>query len=484
MRTLLHHIGGRQVTGTGARRTVINPATEDVAAEYHEATEADVELAVRAAAAAGADPAWADLTPAARSGLLGKLAVALGEHAGELAEIESEETGKPLRKEFVDAELPLIVDAVEYFAAAARDPGGLRSGEFVTGRTSLYRREPLGVVGLIAPWNYPLMTAVWKLGAALAAGCSVVLKPAPQTPGTALLLARYATEAGFPDGVCNVVLGDAVTGRAMSAHPGIRAMSVTGSPATGRDVLATSAPTLKRVALELGGKAPVLVFADADLVAAAETTALCMTVNTGQDCIAATRAYVQREVYQDFLDALTSTLDTLVVGDPLDPATDVGPLISAPHRQRVADYVAEAVRLGATVLTGGGRPAKPDMGYYYSPTVLTDVPAEARLTTEEVFGPVIHVEPIDTVAQAIDRANAVDYGLSAGVWTADLDRAHLLARKLAAGTVWINDHLTLASEFPHSGVKSSGFGLDLSPDAIREFQASKHIVIKHQQREG
>ncbi|HEY4019861.1 MAG TPA: aldehyde dehydrogenase family protein [Pseudonocardiaceae bacterium] len=481
MTTLRHYIGGTHAAGSGATRTVTNPATEEVVAEYREATAADVDLAVRVASVASADPAWADLTPADRSGLLGKLAVAVLEHGGELAETESWETGKPLQKEFIDAELPLIVDALNYFAAAARDPSGLRSGEFVAGRTSLYRREPLGVVGLIAPWNYPLMTAVWKLGAALAAGCSVVLKPAPQTPGTALLLARYATEVGFPDGVFNVVLGDAETGRAMAAHPEIRALSVTGSPATGRDVLATSAPTLKRTALELGGKAPVLVFADADLTAAADTIALCMTVNTGQDCIAATRAYVQREVYQDFLDLLLDALDGFVLGDPLDPATDIGPLISAAHRQRVEGYVDEAVRLGATVLTGGGRPAKPDVGYYYAPTVLTDVPDGARLTTEEVFGPVIHVEPIDSVEQALAKANAVEYGLSAGVWTNDLDRAHLLARKLAAGTVWINDHLTLASEFPHSGVKSSGFGLDLSPDAIREFQSAKHIVIKHRE---
>ncbi|GAB3467283.1 aldehyde dehydrogenase family protein [Actinophytocola sediminis] len=473
MHELDNYVDGKRVPGSGRVCTVVDPATERPVATYRESTEADVGSAVDAARRAQAGP-WADTTPADRAALLSGLAKALRDNRDTVCATESTETGKPLHKAMLAEEFPLIVDALDYFAGAARDPSGQRSGEFMPGRTSIFRRDPLGVAGLVTPWNYPLMTAVWKLGAAIAAGCSVVLKPAPQTPGTTLLLAEYATE--FPDGVLNVVLGDAVTGRAMAAHPGIAVLSVTGSPDTGRDVLTTGARSLKRVALELGGKAPVLVFDDADVAAAAQVTAQCLAVNTGQDCIAATRAYVQDGCYDQFVERLVAEVETLVVGDPRDPDTDVGPLTSARHRDRVEDYVSEAIGLGARALTGGHRP-KDTTGYYFPPTVLVDVPPQARLVREEVFGPVLHVERVSGEREALALANAVDYGLSASVWTRDLDRAHRLGRTIAAGTVWVNDHLSLAPEFPHSGVKASGFGVDLSPAAIHEFQSVKHIVI-------
>ena len=463
--------------GTGTPIRIVNPATGERVCEYHEASAQDVETAVDAAEAAFAKGDWSLAAPADRARVLNQCADDLEAASDEFCRLETTQTGKPLEREVRAAEMPLIVDALRFFAGAARSADGLRSGEFVSGKTSMYRRDPIGVVGLVVPWNYPLMMAVWKVGAALAAGCTTVIKPAGQTPGTALSFAELAARR-LPPGVINVVSGDATAGQAMSEDPRIRVLSVTGSTRTGRDVMARSAESLKRVALELGGKAPVLVFNDADLEAAASTIAFASIVNSGQDCVAATRIYVQRESYLAFCDSLVDELRAFSMGDPLDESSDIGPLISARQFERVSGYVRDALDQGSTLLHGDApSPETPKDGFYFSPVVLTDVPDSARLVREEVFGPVVYVAPFDDADHGLRLANDSAYALSAGVWTSDLRCAMRMSRDIRAGTVWVNDHLTFASEFPHSGQNDSGSGLDLSTESIAEFQTRKHIVI-------
>jgi betaine-aldehyde dehydrogenase len=364
--------GAWQDSQGGKTMAVENPATEERLATVVDASPADVDRAVRSASQAFADGRWSKKTPAERSRLLGKLADLLELHGEEFARIESQNTGKPY--EFVSrgADMPFTIDNLRFFAAAARDTHGSHAGEFMSGYTSIFRREPVGVVGQVTPWNYPLMMAVWKMGPALAAGCTVVLKPAPATPLTTLMLAELSAEAGLPDGVVNVITGGNDAGQALVEHPDVRMVSLTGSPATGRRVMETAAKTLKRVHLELGGKAPVIVFEDADLELAAAKASLAATFNTGQDCTAATRIYVERSRFAPLREALVESMRAIVVAEPFDPASQMGPLISRGQRERVAGFVDRARAGGANVLTGGKSPAGMAHGYYFEPTVVSE----------------------------------------------------------------------------------------------------------------
>jgi len=461
----------------GGRMAIENPATGEMLAEVVDAGRADVDAAVQAAKAAFYDGRWSRKTPAERSKALWKLADLIEAHAEQLARVESENTGKPYKFVSLGGDIPFAVDNLRFFAAAARDTHGSHAGEFMPGSTSMYRREPVGPVGQIAPWNYPLMMAAWKIGPALAAGCTIVLKPAPGTPLTSLMLAALIAEAGIPAGVVNIITGGNATGQALVEHPDLRLISITGSTATGKQIMRTAADTLKRVHLELGGKAPFIVFDDADLELVAAKAALAATINSGQDCTAATRVYVQKDRLHTAQEALVEAMRAVKVGQPFDDDTQMGPLISHSQRERVSGFVTRAKAAGARVLTGGSAPDGFQQGYYYAPTVIGGADQKSEIVQNEVFGPVITVNPFTDEAQALSYGNDVLYGLAASVFTRDIGRAMRLSAQLEFGTVWINDHLPLTSETPHGGFKQSGFGKDLSAEAMGDYQITKHVMI-------
>ncbi|MGW4876288.1 gamma-aminobutyraldehyde dehydrogenase [Streptomyces sp. NPDC004262] len=470
------YIAGRFRTGTSGRtHAVVDPAAGAEVYTYELAGTDDVDRAV--AAARDAFPGWSGATPGERSDALHRFAAVLADRAEEFARAESLQCGKPLKltREF---DVPGTIDNTAFFAGAARHLQGQAAGEYSGDHTSYVRREAIGVVGSIAPWNYPLQMAAWKILPAIAAGNTIVLKPAELTPLTSLLFAEAATLAGIPDGVVNIVTGTGrEAGEHLVGHPDVAMTSFTGSTGVGKRVAEVATATVKRLHLELGGKAPFVVFDDADLEAAANGAVAGALINTGQDCTAATRAYVQRPLYDAFVERTAALMETVRLGDPFAPGTDLGPLISHAQRDRVAGFV-ERARGYARVVTGGEAPQDElKSGAYYRPTLIADAPQDSEVVQSEIFGPVLVVLPFDSDDEGIRLANDTPYGLASSAWTGSVYRANRATREIKAGCVWINDHIPIISEMPHGGYKASGYGKDMSVYSFEEYTQVKHVMF-------
>jgi 1-pyrroline dehydrogenase len=468
-------IGGEWVeSSSGETMEVLNPATGETIAEVPRGTVEDVENAVQAAQKAWSEWQWK--TPKDRMELLLKLADAIDENADELSRLESLNVGKPMA--IAVDEMPFSADNLRFFAGAARNLEGKSAGEYVEGYTSIVRREPLGIVAGITPWNYPLMMAIWKIGPALAAGNVQIIKPAEQTPLTTLRLVELAQEF-LPPGVLQVVTGDGVpVGDALVKHPAIRLVSLTGDIATGKIIAANAAQTLKRVHLELGGKAPMVVLDDADPATVAEAVKIGGYWNSGQDCTASSRILVSEKIYDDVVSESVKAVEAMKVADPADgDDVDMGPLISQEQQERVLGFLERATDAKATIVTGGGTLG--ERGFFVKPTIVTDVGQDAEIVQNEVFGPVVTVQPFSSDDDAIQMANGVRYGLAASVFSENVGRALKVASRLEFGTVWVNEHLfPLTSEMPHGGFKESGYGKDMSIYSMEEYTRVKHVAVK------